>query len=35
VLGEIAVVSVRERTATAKVIYSNDAIMSGDKVELR
>ncbi len=35
VLGEVAVVAVRERTATAKVMYSNDAIMNGDKVELR
>ncbi|MGH9887710.1 MAG: LysM peptidoglycan-binding domain-containing protein [bacterium] len=35
VIGELAVVAVRERTATAKVIYSNDAIMNGDKVELR
>ena len=35
VLGEAAVVSVRDRTATAKIIYSNDAVMNGDKVELR
>lgn len=35
VLGEIAVVSTRERTATARVIYSADAIMPGDQVELR
>jgi hypothetical protein len=35
VLGEIAVLRTRERTSTAKVIYSNDAIMNGDQVELR
>jgi len=35
VLGEIAVIAARPRTATAKVIYSNDAIMNGDRVELR
>jgi LysM domain len=35
VLGELAVVSVRERTATAVVTYSGDAIMNGDRVELR
>jgi LysM repeat protein len=35
VLGELAVVSVRERTATAKVTYSNDAIVVGDEIELR
>jgi hypothetical protein len=35
VLGEVAVVSVRDRTATATIIYSNDAFMNGDKVELR
>ncbi len=35
VLGEIAVVSTRERTATARVIHSADAIMPGDQVELR
>jgi len=35
VLGELAIVSVQERTATARVIYSSDAIMSGDRVELR
>ena len=28
-------VAVRERTATAVVTYSNDAIMNGDRVELR
>jgi hypothetical protein len=26
---------VRERTATARVIYSRDAIMQGDRVELQ
>jgi hypothetical protein len=35
VLGELVVVSVRERTATARVSYSRDAIMNGDRVELR
>src|SRR5262245_49573496 len=35
VLGEIAVLSVRDRTATAKVMFSNDAISPGDQVELR
>ena len=35
VLGELAVVAVRDRTATAKVMYSRDAIMIGDQVELR
>jgi hypothetical protein len=35
VLGELAVLTVRERTATAKVMYSNDHIMNGDEVELR
>ena len=35
VLGELVVVAVRERTATARVIYSRDAIMNGDRVELR
>jgi hypothetical protein len=35
VIGELVVVSVRERTATARVLYSRDAIMSGDRAELR
>ena len=35
VIAELAVVAVRERTATAVVTYSNDAIMNGDRVELR
>jgi LysM domain len=35
VLGELVVVTVRERTSTARVSYSRDAIMSGDRVELR
>ena len=35
VIGELVVVAVRERTATARVLYSRDAIMNGDKVELR
>jgi hypothetical protein len=35
VIGELVVVSVRERTSTARVLYSRDAIMNGDKAELR
>jgi len=35
VIGELVVVAVRERTATARVLYSNDAIMPGDRAELR
>jgi hypothetical protein len=35
VLGELVVVAVRERTATARVSYSRDAIMNGDRVEQR
>jgi hypothetical protein len=35
VLGELAVVSVRENTATARVIYSSDHIMNGDRVEIQ
>jgi LysM repeat protein len=35
VLGELAVLMVREKTSLAKVMYSNDAIMPGDPVELR
>jgi hypothetical protein len=35
VVGEVTVVSVREKTATAKITYSSDAIMVGDMVELR
>jgi hypothetical protein len=35
VIGELAVVTVRDRTATARVLYSNDAILAGDKAELR
>jgi hypothetical protein len=35
VLGELAVVAVRDRTATAKVTYSRDAVMIGDLIELR
>jgi len=34
-LGEATVVSVRERTATAKVTYASKEIMVGDEVELR
>src|SRR5687768_13830351 len=35
VIGELVVVAVRERTSTARVLYSRDAIMNGDKAELR
>jgi hypothetical protein len=35
VLGEVVVVAVQERTSTARVIYSSDAMMNGDRVELR
>jgi LysM domain-containing protein len=35
VIGELAVVTVRDRTATARVLYSSDAILAGDKAELR
>lgn len=35
VLGELAVMNVKERTATAKVMSSRDAIMVGDEVEIR
>ncbi|HEX6737171.1 MAG TPA: LysM peptidoglycan-binding domain-containing protein [Vicinamibacteria bacterium] len=35
VLGEAAVVSVKERTATARIIYARDHVMSGDRVELQ
>ena len=35
VLGELVVVAVRERTAVARVTYSRDAIMNGDRVEQR
>ena len=35
VLGELAVLSVREKTALAKIMNSNDAISVGDSVELR
>jgi hypothetical protein len=35
VLGELVVVSVQERTATCRVIYSADAMMNGDRVELK
>jgi LysM domain len=35
VLGEIVVIATRDRTATAKILSSNDAIMNGDQVELR
>jgi hypothetical protein len=35
VVGEIAVLAVRDKTATAKVLSSNDAISAGDQVEVR
>jgi len=35
IVGELAVLVARERTALAKVIYSNDGILIGDQVELR
>jgi hypothetical protein len=35
VIGELTVVAVRDRTATAKVTYSSDAVMVGDQIELR
>lgn len=35
VVGELAVLTVRERTATAKIMSSRDAISNGDQVELR
>jgi len=35
VLGSLGVVSVQEHTSTAKITYSNDHMMQGDRVELR
>jgi len=35
VLGELAVLATREKTSVAKVIYSRDAVMNGDEVELK
>lgn len=35
VLGSLGVVSVQERTSTAKITYSNDHMMQGDRVEMR
>jgi hypothetical protein len=35
VIGEVAVLATRERTAVTKVIYSRDAVMNGDEVELK
>jgi len=35
VLGEIVVIATRDKTATAKVLSSNDALMTGDQLELR
>ena len=34
-VGELVIVAAQERTATARVIYSADAIMNGDRVELK
>jgi hypothetical protein len=34
-VGELAVLTVRDTTATAKIVSSRDAIMAGDQVELR
>ncbi len=34
-VGEVTVVAVRDRTATAKVTYSGKEVMLGDQVELR
>jgi len=35
VVGEATVVSVREKTATAKITYARKEIMVGDQVQLR
>jgi hypothetical protein len=35
VIGELVVVAVQERTSTAKLIYTSDAVMNGDRVELQ
>jgi outer membrane protein OmpA-like peptidoglycan-associated protein len=35
VLGALGVVSVQEHTSTAKITYSNDHMMQGDRVEMR
>ena len=35
VLGSLGVVSVQEHTSTAKITYSNDHMMQGDRIELR
>jgi hypothetical protein len=35
VIGELAVITVREKTAMAKVVASRDGILLGDRVELR
>ncbi len=35
VLGSLGVVSVQEHTSTAKITYSNDHMMQGDRVEMR
>jgi hypothetical protein len=35
VLGELAVVAVRENTATGRILSSNDHIMNGDRVEVQ
>jgi hypothetical protein len=35
VVGELAILAVRENTALAKVVYASDGILVGDQVELR
>ncbi len=35
IMGELAVVAVREKTATARIISNTDAIMAGDRLELQ
>lgn len=35
VVGELAIVTVRDTTATAKITFSRDTIIAGDQVELR
>jgi hypothetical protein len=35
VIGEVVVIATRDKTATAKVLSSNDAVMTGDLIELR
>ncbi len=35
VIGELAILATREKTSVTKVIYSRDALMNGDEVELK